>query len=232
MNDYFDLEYTTLNKIIKLIKRNTGETINIGEIVFDDKQVFDYLASGLVNKEDTLFLEGFNTMRMKPKSIDELAAVLWLNSPGREHLYDLYVRKNNHVDLDINVNEYKAIVDPTNGVYVYFDQIIETFEKIGGFSPEQSANARKVLAKKQEDNDVIRNNFIFGNKEEEIPGCIVRGISEENGDNIFSMMKTTACYCGNKSHVMKIAILVYQIAWLKYHYTSEYCAIKSDYKDF
>jgi DNA polymerase-3 subunit alpha len=69
-----------------------------------------------------------------------------------------------------------------------------------------------------------RNNFVHGNKEEGVPGCVANGISEEVADQIYGTMMDFAKYAFNKSHAACYAVVAYQTAYLKYYYPVEFMA--------
>lgn len=69
-----------------------------------------------------------------------------------------------------------------------------------------------------------RANFIYGNAEENVPGCVSRGISEQVASGIFDDMTDFAKYAFNKSHAACYAVVAYQTAWLKYYYPVEFMA--------
>jgi DNA polymerase-3 subunit alpha len=69
-----------------------------------------------------------------------------------------------------------------------------------------------------------RQNFVYGNPEEGVPGCIANGISEKVANRIYDEMLDFAKYAFNKSHAAAYAIVSYQTAYLKYYYPVEFMA--------
>jgi DNA polymerase-3 subunit alpha len=69
-----------------------------------------------------------------------------------------------------------------------------------------------------------RQNFVYGNEAEGVPGCIARGISEQVANKIYDEMIDFAKYAFNKSHAAAYAVVAYQTAWLKYYYPVEFMA--------
>ena len=69
-----------------------------------------------------------------------------------------------------------------------------------------------------------RKNFIYGNAEENVPGCVARGIPEQAAKKIYDDMTDFAKYAFNKSHAACYAVVAYQTAWLKYYYPVEFMA--------
>ena len=69
-----------------------------------------------------------------------------------------------------------------------------------------------------------RQNFVYGNEEEGIPGCVKNGIDEKVANKIYDEMIDFAKYAFNKSHAAAYAVVSYQTAYLKYYYPVEYMA--------
>ena len=69
-----------------------------------------------------------------------------------------------------------------------------------------------------------RKNFVYGNKEQGVKGCIANGISEQVANKIFDEMIDFAKYAFNKSHAAAYAVVSYQTAYLKYYYPVEFMA--------
>ena len=97
--------------------------------------------------------------------------------------------------------------------------------ELAGYSLGRSDLVRRAMAKKKP--EVMakeRQNFVYGNEAEGVPGCINRGVSEEIANKIFDEMTDFAKYAFNKSHAGAYALVAYQTAYLKAHYPVEYMA--------
>lgn len=96
---------------------------------------------------------------------------------------------------------------------------------LGGYTLGRSDLVRRAMSKKKSSvMEQERKNFVYGNKEENVPGCVAKGISVEVAEHIFGEMMDFAKYAFNKSHAACYAVVAYQTAWLKYHYPVEYMA--------
>lgn len=96
---------------------------------------------------------------------------------------------------------------------------------LAGYSYGRSDLVRRAMSKKKA--DVMakeRQNFVYGNKEENIPGCIAKGISAEVANKIYDEMTDFAKYAFNRSHAAGYSVITYQTAFLKYYYPKEYMA--------
>lgn len=96
---------------------------------------------------------------------------------------------------------------------------------LGGYTLGRSDIVRRAMSKKkQKVMEQERRNFIYGNPEEHVPGCIARGIPEKTASEIYDTMMDFAKYAFNKSHAACYAVVAYQTAWLKYYYPTEFMA--------
>lgn len=96
---------------------------------------------------------------------------------------------------------------------------------LAGYTLGRSDLVRRAMAKKKA--AVMakeRENFVYGNEEEGVPGCIANGISEQVANKIYDEMTDFAKYAFNKSHAAAYAVVSYQTAWLKYYYPVEFMA--------
>lgn len=96
---------------------------------------------------------------------------------------------------------------------------------LGGYTLGRSDLLRRAMSKKKASvMEKERQNFVYGNPEEGIPGCVGNGISAEIGNQIYDEMTDFAKYAFNKSHAAAYAVVSYQTAFFKYYYPTEYMA--------
>lgn len=96
---------------------------------------------------------------------------------------------------------------------------------LAGYTLGRSDLLRRAMSKKK--GDVMqkeRQSFVYGNPEENVPGCIANGIDEKTANKIYDEMIDFAKYAFNKSHAAAYAVVSYQTAWLKYYYPVEFMA--------
>ena len=96
---------------------------------------------------------------------------------------------------------------------------------LAGYTLGRSDLVRRAMSKKK--GDVMqkeRQNFVYGNPEEGVPGCVANGIDEKTANKIYDEMIDFAKYAFNKSHAAAYAVVAYQTAWLKYYYPVEFMA--------
>lgn len=96
---------------------------------------------------------------------------------------------------------------------------------LGGYTLGRSDLVRRAMSKKKQSvMEKERANFIYGNEEEGVPGCVANGISEQVASQIYDDMMDFAKYAFNKSHAACYAVVSYQTAYLKYYYPVEFMA--------
>lgn len=96
---------------------------------------------------------------------------------------------------------------------------------LAGYSYGRSDLVRRAMAKKKK--DVMakeRQNFVYGNDGEHIPGAVSKGVSAEVAESIFDEMTAFASYAFNKPHAACYAVVALQTGYLKYHYPAEFMA--------
>lgn len=102
---------------------------------------------------------------------------------------------------------------------------MQIVRELAGYNNAQSDDIRRTMSKKKiEKMAKEKNDFIYGNEERGIDGCIKRGISEEVAKKIYDDMTDFAKYAFNKSHAAAYAVVSYQTAYLKCHYPVEFMA--------
>ncbi len=96
---------------------------------------------------------------------------------------------------------------------------------LGGYTMGRADKVRKAMSKKDQSvMETERRNFVYGNEQENVPGCLSKGMSESVANKIYDDMMDFAKYAFNKSHAASYAVVAYQTAYLKYYYPVEFMA--------
>lgn len=221
---------TVIRDSLDLINRNLDRDnkIIIDQIDFEDKGVYDMISRGKTIGVFQLESAGMTSFMksLKPNCMEDVIAGIALYRPGPMDFIPKYIEGKNNPDcITYDTKELELILGPTYGCIVYQEQVMQIVRNLAGYSFGRSDLVRRAMSKKkQEVMDKERNNFIYGNKVENIPGCINNGISEEAAKNIFEEMIDFAKYAFNKSHAAAYALISYQTAYLKYYYPVEFMA--------
>ena len=219
---------TVLKDAVKNVKKSKGIDIDIDHIDFNDKAVLDFIGTGKTEGVFQLESGGMqNFMReLKPQSFEDIVAGISLYRPGPMDFIPDYIRgKNNQESITYVTPELESILEPTYGCIVYQEQVMQIVQKLAGYTMGQADNIRRAMSKKKQYIiDAERKNFVYGNEEQGIKGCVTNGISEKAANSIYDSMVDFAKYAFNKSHAAAYAVISVQTAWLKYYYPVEFMA--------
>ena len=205
-----------------------SKLLDIDQIDFDDKDVLTSLGTGKTDGVFQLESAGMkNFMKeLKPQSLEDIIAGISLYRPGPMDFIPAYIRgKNNPRYITYDCPQLEPILEATYGCIVYQEQVMQIVRDLAGYTLGRSDLVRRAMSKKKASvMEQERKNFVYGNEEENVPGCISNGISEQVANKIFDEMTDFAKYAFNKSHAAAYAVVAYQTAYLKYHYPVEYMA--------
>lgn len=219
---------TVLQSAEILINRDKDNYFTLKQIDFNDKKVYDMISSGKTEGVFQLESQGMtNFMKeLKPQVIEDVIAGIALYRPGPMDFIPKYIKgKQEASNITYLCPQLEHILAPTYGCIVYQEQVMQIVRDLAGYSYGRSDLVRRAMSKKKEDVMIReRRNFVYGNKEENVPGCLANGISEDAANKIFDEMMDFAKYAFNKSHAAAYAVISYQTAYLKYYYPVEFMA--------
>ncbi|MDO5345133.1 MAG: DNA polymerase III subunit alpha [Lachnospiraceae bacterium] len=219
---------TVIQNAVRMAQSGSGQSIDMDQINYDDKAVLASLGTGRTDGVFQLESAGMKSFmkELKPQSLEDVIAGISLYRPGPMDFIPQYIRgKNNPDTIAYDCPQLKPILEPTYGCIVYQEQVMQIVRDLGGYTLGRSDLVRRAMSKKKA--AVMakeRQNFVYGNREEGVPGCIANGISEQVANKIYDEMTDFAKYAFNKSHAAAYAVVSYQTAWLKYYYPVEYMA--------
>lgn len=219
---------TVIQDTVDIIKDSQGIDIDINHIDYNDKKVFDFIGTGKTDGVFQLESAGMkNFMKeLKPASLEDVIAGISLYRPGPMDFIPRYIEGKNHPEkITYDTPELKSILEPTYGCIVYQEQVMQIVRELGGYTLGRSDLVRRAMSKKKQSvMEKERANFVYGNAEEGVPGCISKGIPEDVASHIYDEMMDFAKYAFNKSHAACYAVVSYQTAYLKYYYPVEFMA--------
>ncbi len=219
---------TVLKDAVKNIKASKGVDVDVDHIDFNDKAVLDFIGTGKTEGVFQLESAGMqNFMKeLKPQSFEDIVAGISLYRPGPMDFIPNYIKgKNNPETITYVTPELESILEPTYGCIVYQEQVMQIVQKLAGYTMGQADNIRRAMSKKKQYViDAERQNFVYGNPEQGIKGCVANGITEAAANSIYDSMVDFAKYAFNKSHAAAYAVISVQTAWLKYYYPVEFMA--------
>ena len=219
---------TVIQNAVNMIEKDTGVHIDIDHIDYDDKKVLESLGTGKTDGVFQLESTGMkNFMKeLRPQSLEDVIAGISLYRPGPMDFIPKYIRgKNNPDSITYACPQLEPILAPTYGCIVYQEQVMQIVRDLGGYTLGRSDLVRRAMSKKKQAvMEKERANFVYGNEEEGVPGCVSRGIDEKTASGIYDTMMDFAKYAFNKSHAACYAVVAYQTAYLKYYYPVEFMA--------
>ena len=219
---------TVIQDAQKLASKSAGREINVDAIDYDDKAVLNSIGTGKTDGVFQLESAGMKSFmkELKPQSLEDIIAGISLYRPGPMDFIPKYIKGKNHPELiTYDCPQLEHILAPTYGCIVYQEQVMQIVRDLAGYTLGRSDLLRRAMSKKK--GDVMqkeRQNFVYGNPEENVPGCIANGINEKTANQIYDEMIDFAKYAFNKSHAAAYAVVAYQTAWLKYYYPVEFMA--------
>ncbi len=219
---------TVIQNAVQQIERSTGLLLDMQQIDYNDKKVLDSLGTGRSDGVFQLESAGMkNFMKeLKPQSLEDVIAGISLYRPGPMDFIPQYIRGKNRPDtIQYDCPQLEPILKPTYGCIVYQEQVMQIVRNLAGYTLGRSDLVRRAMSKKKASvMEKERQNFVYGNPEEGVPGCIANGISEKVANKIYDDMIDFAKYAFNKSHAAAYAVVSYQTAYLKYYYPVEFMA--------
>lgn len=205
---------TMIDYICRDIEKETHEVIQLNQLPLDNKKAYE-----LISKADTfgvfqLESQGMRNLlrQMKPYCFDDIVAAIALYRPGPMENIPAYLKRRSHQEkITYPLKEIEPILEPTYGIMIYQEQIMQIAQKIAGFSLGKADILRKAISKKQ-----IQ--IMASMKEDFIEGCIHNGYTKQIAQEIYLLIEKFANYGFNKSHSVAYAYVAYQLAYLKANY--------------
>lgn len=226
--DFLGLRTLTVIRDAEALAKKKNPDFSIDKIDYEDKNVYDLISTGKCEGIFQLESAGMkNFMKeLKPRNIEDLIAGISLYRPGPMDFIPQYIEgKNNPDKVVYDCPQLEAILKPTYGCIVYQEQVMQIVRDLAGYSLGRSDLLRRAMSKKKASvMEKERKNFIYGNPEENVPGCIKNGIDEKIAGKIYDDMIDFAKYAFNKSHAACYAVVSYQTAFLKTYYPVEFMA--------
>ncbi len=219
---------TVIQNACEQVEKNRGIRIDMDGIDYNDKQVLDSIGTGRTEGVFQVESSGMKSFmkELKPGSLEDIIAGISLYRPGPMDFIPRYLKgKNNPDAITYECPQLEHILSPTYGCIVYQEQVMQIVRDLAGYTLGRSDLVRRAMAKKKASvMEKERQNFVYGNPEEGVKGCVANGIDEKIANHIYDEMIDFAKYAFNKSHAAAYAVVSYQTAYLKYYYPAEFMA--------
>ena len=211
---------TIISDALKLIEENHGVTIDVDALPLDDPKTYELFQRG-----DTVAIFQFESegmrewmRKLKPTTINDLLAMNALYRPGPMDLIPNYIdRKHGREDVSYPHPILKDILEPTFGIPIYQEQVMQMAQEMADYSLGQADLLRRAMGKKKQ-SEMDKQRLIF------VEGAGKKGVNAEKANEVFDMMAKFAGYGFNKSHSAAYSVVAYHTAYLKAHYPPEFMA--------
>ena len=228
--DFLGLRTLTVIHDTETAVRRKYPDFRVAGIDYDDPDTYAMLArgetEGIFQLESTGMTQVLTGMR--PKNLEDIIALISLYRPGPMDSIPTYLRnRKDPSKVSYKTPQMAHIVDVTNGVVIYQEQVMQICRELAGFSFGQADNVRRAMSKKKlKVMEAEREHFVHGCKEpgKECAGCVANGVPENVANQIYDDMISFASYAFNKSHAACYAYVAFQTAYLKCHYPHEFMA--------
>ncbi len=217
---------TVIEEANKLIEKRHGKRIDFIKVDVNDKGVYDLIQTGNTIGLFQIESDGMQDLckRLKPDNFEDIIAVLALYRPGPMEsgmLDDFIDRKHGRAKIDYFYDEFteplKPILEPTYGVIVYQEQVMQIVQTIGGFSLARADLVRRAMGKKIiEEMDILKGEFALGG--------VKKGYNKQHCEELFDLIVKFAGYGFNKSHSAAYAMVTFYTSYLKNYYSTEFMA--------
>ncbi len=208
---------TIIENTIRLVQETKNEKIDLQEIPIDDFKTFETL-----QKADTtgvFQLESSGMRRylkeLKPTELEDIIAMISLYRPGPMELIPNYIaRKHGKEKITYIHPSLEPILKNTYGIGIYQEQMMRIARDLGGFTFAEADTLRKAIGKKIQ-------SLLDKQKEKIIDGMINNEIDKKTAKKIWDLFPPFSRYGFNRSHAVSYAMIAYQTAYLKTHFTVE-----------
>lgn len=208
---------TVLGNILGLI-RQQGVNIDPNKIPLNDQATLRLFQAG---KTDAVFQFESGGIRqvlrkLHPDDFEDLVAVNALYRPGPMQNIDTFIaRKNGQESVKYPDPSLKQILQPTYGILVYQEQVMQTAQILAGFSLGEADILRRAMSKKKQD-------IIEQEKSKFIAGTVKKGLPREVAERVYHHIEQFANYGFNRSHAVAYTKIAFWLAYLKVHYPAAF----------
>jgi DNA polymerase-3 subunit alpha len=217
---------TVIDKALAAINRERaarGEAaVDVDAIPMDDAKTYELLKACRTTAVFQLESLGMRDLikKLQPDRFDDLTAIVALFRPGPMQMATEFINRKHRKDgaiVDYLHPKLEGILKPTYGVILYQEQVMQIAQVLAGYSLGGADLLRRAMGKKKPE-EMAKQREVF------VKGATERGVEGERAAYIFDLMETFAGYGFNKSHAAAYALIAYQTAWLKAHFTEAYMA--------
>ncbi len=203
---------------LSLIKKNQGVDVDLNDVRFDDEKIYYYLSAGKTSGIFQLESPGMkNSLRdIKVTNFEDVVATTSLFRPGPMKMIPSFAkRKNGQEEITYLNDAVKSILEPTYGIIVYQEQIMQLVQAVANFSLAKADTMRRAIGKKDLSLlESLKEKFFEGGKE--------NGYDEKDINEMYELIYEFSNYGFNRSHAFAYTTISYWLAWLKINFKLEF----------
>ena len=203
---------TVIDEVLRDIEK-TGKHVLLSDLNYEDQKVYDLLSSAETTGIFQLESMGMRAAlrKLKPKTFEDIVAILALYRPGPMDHIDTYISRKNGQSFSYEHQDLEPILNSTYGIIIYQEQIMRIAHEFAGYTLAEADLLRRGISKK--DREYMENERIrFQNR------CMEKGYDQNVSSNIYDLIVKFADYGFNRSHSVAYAMVAYQMAYLKANY--------------
>ncbi|MEF3692921.1 MAG: DNA polymerase III subunit alpha [Acholeplasmataceae bacterium] len=210
---------TVIDDVIKNIEKS-GKKVNLNNLDFEDEKVYSLLSNAETTGIFQLESMGMRTAlkKIKPRTFEDIVAILALYRPGPMDNIDTYVLRKNGHSFSYEHPDLEPILKSTYGIIIYQEQIMRIAHEFAGYTLSEADLLRRGISKK--DRDYMENERLRF-----LDRCMSKGYSQEVSTNIYDLIVKFADYGFNRSHSVAYAMVAYQMAYLKTNFFSIFMSV-------
>ncbi len=202
-------------------KKANEPLVDITQISRDDEPTYEIFEKCQTTAVFQLESRGMKDLirKLKPDCFDDIIALVALFRPGplESGMVDDYINVKHGAKAEYAHPLLEPILNPTNGVILYQEQVMQIARELGGYTLGGADMLRRAMGKKKPE-EMAKQRTIF------TEGAVANKIEESIATYVFDLMEKFAGYGFNKSHSAAYALVAYQTAWLKRHYPAAFMA--------
>ncbi|WP_323704598.1 DNA polymerase III subunit alpha [Mammaliicoccus sp. Dog046] len=209
-----------IQQVVNQVKYQEKISVNIEEIPFDDKKVFQLLSKGETTGIFQLESQGVRSVlkRLKPDHFLDIVAVTSLYRPGPMEEIPTYIkRRRQNEQIEYLHPDLENILKSTYGVIIYQEQIMQIASTFAGFTYGEADILRRAMSKKNRE-------VLESERKHFVDGSLQRGYKEDTAIKIFDLILKFADYGYPKAHAVAYSKIAYIMTYLKVHYPTYFYA--------
>ncbi|UCE49945.1 MAG: DNA polymerase III subunit alpha [Phycisphaerales bacterium] len=216
---------SVLERSCQLAKEIHGVDIDLEKLDHTDSKVFELFAAGMTKGIFQFESGGMQNllMKMKPDRVEDLIAANALYRPGPMILIPDYIDRKHGAKWSLPHPIMTEVLEETYGIMTYQEQVMRICNRLGDIPLREAYTLIKAISKKKA-------KIIAKERERFIEGCVSKGLTNQQAEEIFEIIKRFAGYGFNKSHSTRYAFIAYQTAYMKAHWPVEFMAALLTYE--